>query len=148
MVLEETSRHWDRGPIKRSTWTTYVWFHLHYHFGEFFIIHGESFIFFIKMVVQLCTRWFNITSNLGVWVLENDCEHPMIETPRAICKLLAVVLESPYTQFLSGLLDDLTSNHKFELRSGWVERSCSYLSFKQLLYVSLKEKINSSNWRK
>jgi len=53
---------------------------------------------------------------------------PTVETLRAARKLSAVVLESLYTWFLSGLPDDPTSIHKSESKSGWVEGSSPYLS--------------------
>jgi hypothetical protein len=67
------------------------------------------------------------------WVLDTDWELPTIETLRAAHKFSAVVLESPYTWFLSGLPDDPTSIHKSRSKSGWVEGSSPYLSLNQLL---------------
>jgi len=45
------------------------------------------------------------------WVLKTDWELPTVETLRVACKLSAVVLESPYTRFLSDPPDDSTSYH-------------------------------------
>jgi hypothetical protein len=56
-----------------------------------------------------------------------------------------IVLESPYTWFLSGLPDYLASIHKSGSKSMWVEGSSPYLSLNQLLYVSWKWKLKSSN---
>jgi len=62
----------------------------------------------------------------------------MIEILRAIRKFLAVMLQSPYTRFLSGPLDDPVSIYKSGSKSGWVEGLSSYLSLNRLLYVSWK----------
>jgi len=50
-------------------------------------------------------------------------ELPTVETLRAARKFSAVVLESPYTWFLSSSLDNPTSIHKSGSKSGWVEGS-------------------------
>ena len=71
-------------------------------------------------------------------MLGTNCEHLTIETLWVVRKFSAIVLESPYTQFLSGPPDDPASNYKSGLKFGWVEGSSLYLSFKQLLYVSWK----------
>ena len=104
--------------------------------------------FSLRWVVRSYTRWSNITSNSGVWVLGTNYKHPMIKTLWVICKFLIILVESPNTRFLLGPLDNPASNHKSRLRFGWIKGSSLYLSFKQLLYVSWKEKINSSNYRK
>jgi hypothetical protein len=46
------------------------------------------------------------------WVLDTDWELSTVETLRAANKFSVVVLESPYTGFLSGPPDDPTSIHK------------------------------------
>ena len=46
---EEASRPQDHGSIRECTCTTHLWSNLYYHSVEFFIIHKESFIFFIEM---------------------------------------------------------------------------------------------------
>jgi hypothetical protein len=69
-------------------------------------------------------------------MLDTDWELLKVETLRVARKFSAVVLESPYTLFLSAPSDNLVSIHKSESKSGWVEGSSSYLSLNQLLYVS------------
>jgi hypothetical protein len=75
---------------------------------------------------------------------QTDWELPTVETLHAAHKLSTVLLESPYTQFLSGSPDDYASIHKSRLKSGWVEGSSPYLSLNRLLYVSWKLKKKSS----
>ena len=66
-------------------------------------------------------------------------KHPIVETLWAIHKSSIVVLERPYIWFLLSPSDNITSNHKFGSRYGWVKRSSFYLSFNRLLYVSWKK---------
>jgi hypothetical protein len=82
-----------------------------------------------RYVVRAWTHWSKISLNSKVWVLITDCENPMVEKLQAIRKSSDVVLERQYTRFQSGPLNDPTSNHKFELRFGWVEGSFPYLFF-------------------
>jgi len=135
------------GPIRGCTWTTHVWSHLDYQSMEFFIINSESFIFIIKTSCPITCR-ANITTNSWVWMLEIDCEYPTIKALWVVWKFSTVMLESLYVWFLSSLLDDPTSNHKFISISKWVKGLSLYLFFNRLLYVSWKEKINSSNSKK
>jgi hypothetical protein len=66
--------------------------------------------------------------NSSNWVLDTDWELPMVKTLQAAHKFSIVVLESPYTRFLSGSPDDPTSIHKSKSKSEWVEGSSPYLS--------------------
>jgi len=100
----------------------------------------------LRWVVWSYTRWSNIDVNSRIWMLRIDCEHPRIEALRVIRKFSVVVLESSYTWFLLGWLDDPASNHKSRsIRVKWLS---PYLFFNRLLYVSWKEKINISNLKK
>jgi len=63
---------------------------------------------------------------------------PTVETLRTAHKFSTVVLEIPYTRFLSGPLDDFASINKSESKFGWVKGLPPYLSYNRLLYVSLK----------
>jgi len=56
-------------------------------------------------------------------MLDTDCELLTVETLWAIHKFSVVVLESPYTRFLSGPPNDSASFHKSGLKSEWVEGS-------------------------
>ena len=68
----------------------------------------------------------------------------MVETLWVAHKLSFVLLESPYTRFLSGPPNDLAFIHKSKSKSGWVEGSSLYLFLNQLLHVSWKLKKKSS----
>jgi hypothetical protein len=68
-------------------------------------------------------------------VLEIDYEHPTVEIVWVVNKFSIVVLESPYTLFLSGPSDHPVSNHKLGSRSRGVKESSLYLSFNWLLYI-------------
>ena len=57
-------------------------------------------------------------ANSWDWVLDTDCELLTIKTLWAVCKFLIVVLETPYTRFLLGLLDDPVSIYKSGSTSG------------------------------
>jgi hypothetical protein len=71
--------------------------------------------------------------NSSDWVFDTDGELPTVETLRVERKFSAVVLESPYTLFLSGPPDDPASIHKPESKSGWVDELSPYLSLNWLL---------------
>jgi hypothetical protein len=96
----------------------------------------------LRWAICSCTPWSYKVVNSKDWVLGTDCELPIVETPRTVCKFSVVVLESLYTRFLSGPLDNPASNHKFRLKSGLVEGSSPYISFNRLLYVSWNKKWN------
>jgi len=108
------------------------------------VLHNPQWViyifFLLRLVVQSCTRLFNIASNSGVWMLGTYYEHPTVETLRVVHKFSVVVLKSSYTRFLSGPLNDPAFNRKSRSRSRWIKGSSPYLSFKRLLYVSWKEK--------
>ena len=78
-------------------------------------------------------------------LLDSDWELLTVETLWATCKFSTVVLESPYTRFLSGPPDNPASIHKSGSKSGGVERLSPYLSLNRLLYISWKLKKKSSN---
>jgi len=127
-ALEEEKKEvvWPKTGCVR---TAHLWSHVHDYLAELFIIRWELLIFFGEMC---CCK----ATNSWDWMLDTDWELLMVETLRVACKFLVVVLESPYTLFLSGPSDNLVSIHKSESKSGWVEGSSSYLSLNQLLYVS------------
>ena len=127
-------------PKKGRTRTTHLWSHVHDHLAELFIISRESLIFFSEMSRVLLQG--HKLLRLGPWY---RLELPLVETLWITRKFSAVVLKSSYTQFFSGLPDDLASIHKSGLKSEWVEGSSLYLSLNQLLYVSWKLKKKTSN---
>jgi hypothetical protein len=90
------------------------------------VIHSH---FSLRWAIRACTCWSNITVNFGIWVLEINCEHPMVEALWVIHKFSAVLLKSPY-------------NHKSGSRSEWVEGLFIYLSFSRLLYLGILERKN------
>jgi hypothetical protein len=63
-----------------------------------------------------CTHWSNKTVNSGDWVLNSNCKLPIsiptVETLWVIRKFSTVVVDSPYTRFLSGPPDNPASNYK------------------------------------
>ena len=90
-----------------------------------------------------CMRWVVCcykATNSKDRVLNTDWELPTIEILRVAHKFLAVVLESPYTQFLSSPPINLASIHKSGSKPWWVEGSSLYLSLNRLLYVSWNKK--------
>ena len=127
-------------PKNGRTRTTLLWSPVHDHLAELFIISRESLIFFSEMSRVLLQG--HKLLRLGPWY---RLELPLVETLWITRKFSAVVLKSSYTQFFSGLPDDLASIHKSGLKSEWVEGSSLYLSLNQLLYVSWKLKKKTSN---
>jgi hypothetical protein len=105
-------------PKRECTRITHLWYHVHDHLMVLFIISVESRSYFsVRWVIYCCKA-----------------------TLRAVRKFSVIVLECPYTRFLSGLPDDPVSIHKSGSKPGWVEGSSSYLSLNRLLYVSWKLK--------
>jgi len=111
----------------------HLWSHIQDDLIELFIICRELLILLVRSVV--CCFKVMISSD---WVRDIDQELPMAETLRAAHKLLAVLLESPYTWFLSGPPDDIASIHKFGSKSRWVKGSSPYLSSNRPVHVSWK----------
>ena len=121
---------WSKSGCTR---TTHLWFHIDNHSMKFFIICKELFIFFNEM-----DRMFLQGRVLLRLVLDIDYKLLMVKTLQVVYKFSVIVLQSPYTRFLSGPQDDPTSIHKSRLKSKWVEGSSYYLFLNRLLYVSWK----------
>jgi hypothetical protein len=124
---------WAIWPKRDRTSTTHLWSHVHYHLAKLFIIHRESLIFFGEMGHMLLQG-----RKLLDWVLDIDCKLPTIETLRAIRKFLAVVLESSYTWFLLGPLDDPASICKFKSKSRIIPVSLPQPAVICLLEIKIK----------
>jgi len=105
---------------RRHTHTTHLWSHVHDYLAELFIIRRELLVFFGEMshVLGAPNGW------------DTTGHH----------KFSAVVLESPYTRFLSGPPDNSAFIYKSGSKPEWVEGSSMYLSLNQLLYVFWKLK--------
>jgi len=107
----------------RTIWRRCSWFALSCVYSA---VRGSYFLVSWSVCCYKATNFLD-------WVLDTDWELLTVETLWAARRFSAVVLESPYTRFLSGSPDDLTSIHKSKSKSGWVEGSSPYLSLNRLL---------------
>jgi hypothetical protein len=102
MVLEEeVGRSWDYRAKKGAH--TYHSFVISYPWSLGGVLHNPQRLFHIFQWDAVCSCK---TTNSWDWMLNIDCELPIVKTLRAIYNFLAVVLESSYIRFLSGPPDD------------------------------------------
>ena len=115
--------------LKRGrTCITTLWCQVHDHLAKLFIIRRKLLIFLGEMSRVLLQGHELLRLGARYWLgALNDWD------TTGCRKFLAIVLESPYTRFLSGPSDDPTSIHKSWSKSGWVEGSSPYLSLNRLL---------------
>jgi len=110
-----------RPKRRRTCIITYLWSNVHDHLVEVLIIRRELSVLLFQghELLRLGARyWLGAFDGWGTTVAR---------------KFSTVVLESPYTWFLSSLPDDPTSIHKSGSRSKWVEGSSPCLSLNWLL---------------
>jgi hypothetical protein len=132
---EEEEAGCFRPKRRRRTCITTLWCHVYDHLAKLFMICFELCILrsrwsYFSVSWAVCCR--KATNSL-YWVLDTNWELPMIDTLRVARKFSAVMLESPYTRFLSGSPDDPTSIHKSKSKSEWVEGLSPYISLNRLL---------------
>jgi len=120
---------------RRHTHTTHLWSHVHDYLAELFIIRRELLVFFGEMSHVLIQG--HKLLRLGVRY-RLGAPNGWDTTGRH--KFSAVVLESPYTRFLSGPPDNSAFIYKSGSKPEWVEGSSMYLSLNRLLYVFWKLK--------